>query len=319
MRTALAALALCAFVAPAAAREADAIERFDDKDVFELEYAADPQISPEGTMVAYVRRSNDIMIDNARGNIWVVSTDTGEHRPLLSGRKNYSSPRWSPSGDRLAFVTGAEGGKPQLYVRWMDTGQTALLTNLTQAPQSIAWSPDGTQIAFAMFVEDKKPSLAKAPKKPEGAKWAPPVKVIEDVVYRQDGGGYTKPGYTHVFVVPADGGTPRQLTNGDFNHTGPLSWSADGSSIYFSANRNDDWKRDPVESEIWRIDVVDGTLAPMTDRDGPDFSPAVSPDGARVAYLGFDDKKLGYHTTRAYVMGADGSNRVNLTGEFDRQ
>lgn len=326
MRRAFASFAVSAFsilalspIALAQDDEAGDANIFTNEDVFQLEYATDPQISPDGASIAYVRRSNDIMIDRARSNIWLVSTENARQRPLLSGRDSYSSPRWSPSGDRLAYVTGAEGGKPQLYVRWMDTGQTALLTNLTEAPQSIAWSPDGTQLAFAMFVEGETPSLAKPPKKPEGAEWAPPAKVIEDVTYRNDGAGYARSGYTHIFVVPADGGTPRKLTDGDFNHSGPLSWSADGASIYFAANRNENWERDPLEADIWRVDLADGTLKQLTDRDGPDYSPIVSPDGARIAYLSFEDNKMGYQTPRIHVMDTDGSNRVVLTGDFDRQ
>lgn len=315
------ALSVTAISAPTWAQDSDAADAaiFQEADIFQLEYASDPQISPDGAHIAYVRRSNDIMIDRARANIWTINTSNGDHRPLLSGRDSYSSPRWSPTGDRLAFVTGAEGGKPQLYVRWMDTGQTALLTNLTEAPQSIAWSPDGTQIAFAMFVPGEKPSLAKPPTKPEGAEWAPGVTVIEDLVYRVDGGGYTRPGKTHIFVAPADGGTPRQLTSGEFDHGGQLSWSKDGTSIFFSANRNENWERDPVEGDIWRVNVSDGTLTQLTTRDGPDFGPVVSPNGEKIAYRGFDDQMMGYHTTRLHVMNIDGSNDVVLTGDFDRR
>ena len=286
-------------------------------DVFELEVAADPQISPDGTSVVYARRSNDIMTDRARSNLWMIGTDGKSHRPLLSGKASYSSPRWSPSGDRLAYISNEQGAGPQLFVRWMDTGQTALVTNLQEAPGAIAWSPDGTEIAFVMFAESKSEPLASPPAKPKGAEWAEPVKVIEDVIYRNDGAGYARPGFRHVFVVPADGGTPRQITQGDFNHDGPVSWAPDGTAIYLSANRSDDWERDIVDGEIWRVTVVDRTMTALTDRDGPDAAPAVSPDGARVAYLGFDDEKLGYHTTKLYVMNADGSGSNVLTGEFD--
>ena len=87
-------------------------------DVFELEVAADPQISPDGTSVVYARRSNDIMTDRARSNLWMIGTDGKSHRPLLSGKASYSSPRWSPSGDRLAYISNEQGAGPQLFVRW---------------------------------------------------------------------------------------------------------------------------------------------------------------------------------------------------------
>ncbi|MEO1251962.1 MAG: S9 family peptidase [Pseudomonadota bacterium] len=313
--TSFAAAVIAAF-ATAVAADARPMK---NTDVFELEVAANPQISPDGRHVVYERRSNDIMTDRARPSIWIVDTGSQRnHRPLQSGRDGYSSPRWSPSGDRIAYVSGAEGGKPQLYARWMDTGQTALLTNLQEAPGNIAWSPDGEMIAFSMFVEDKSEPLAAPPATPEGAEWAPPVKVIEDVIYRADGAGYARSGFTHIFVVPAEGGTARQLTDGDYNHGGGLSWSADSSAIVFSANRSDDWQRNPVEAEIWRVDIASGEMTALTDRVGPDAAPEVSPNGELIAYLGFDDQGTSNHQLDVYVMNADGSNKRGLTDSFDR-
>ena len=287
-------------------------------DVFEFEVASDPQVSPDGATVAYVRRSNDVMTDSARGAIWSISLADGAHRPVLSGPASYSSPRWSPTGDRLAYITGAGTKTPQLYVRWMDGGQTALLTNLTEAPQSIAWSPDGKSIAFSMFVEAKSEPLAKPPTKPEGAEWAAPVKIIEDVLYRADGAGFVRSGSTHISVIPADGGTPRQLTDGPYNHGGPLSWDTDGSAIIFSANRNKNFERDPVESDIWRVAVATGKVTRLTTRDGVDAAPAVSPDGSKIAYLGSKDNLKGFQTSRVSVMNANGRGKKMLTGNFDR-
>ncbi len=310
---------LCIAVAPAiAADREDASDRFTPEDVFELEIATDPQISPDGASVAYVRRSMDIMIDKARANIWIVNADGGGHRPLLSGKATYSSPRWSPSGDRLAYISSVEGDASQLFVRWMDTGQTALVTNLQEAPDNIAWSPDGAQIAFTMFVEEEPEPLADAPDKPEGAEWAEAATVIEQVYYRSDGAGYLEPGYEHLFVVPADGGTPRQLTDGSFDHGGALGWSPDGKSIFLSTNRNDDWERDPVESDVFEVALADKTLRRVTDRDGPDAAPKVSPNGAKIAYLGFDDELLGHQATKLHLADRDGSNVRVLSAALDR-
>jgi dipeptidyl aminopeptidase/acylaminoacyl peptidase len=287
-------------------------------DVFQLEVAADPQISPDGRKVAYVRRSMDIMTDRAVANVWVVDVDGSEHRPLLSGTSSYGSPRWSPDGGRLAYVTSAEGRGTQIHVRWMDSGQTALLTNLRESPSSLAWSPNGSAIAFAMFVPDEPRKLADPPGKPEGAEWAPPVKYIDTLKYRADGAGYLESGHTHLFVVPADGGTPRQLTEGDFNHGGPLSWSPDGKRIAFSANRNEGWEYDPGESNLWTVRVEDGELTRLTDRVGPDQAPTFSPDGETIAYLGYDDRRMGYHNTNVYVIDATGGRPRSLTDDLDR-
>jgi dipeptidyl aminopeptidase/acylaminoacyl peptidase len=295
----------------------DTSHLFNAKDIFDLEYANDPRISPDGRRIVYVRSSMDIMTDRARGNLWIINANGNNHRALLSGRLSYSSPRWSKDGGRLAYISDAEGS-PQLYVRWMDTGQTALLTNLTEAPGSISWSPDGKWLAFTMQVPVKKEPLAKPPEKPEKAEWAPAVKLIDKLVYRIDGAGFLEAGYSHVFIVSAEGGTPRQLTEGDFNNNGPLSWTPDSKHIVFSANRYEDWEYDPVESEIYRVSISDGALTQLTNRKGPDNAPVVSPDGRYIAYSGFDDREQGYQVTRLYVMGIDGNEPRLLTGDFDR-
>jgi dipeptidyl aminopeptidase/acylaminoacyl peptidase len=292
-------------------------QRLHSIDVFQLEYADDVQVSPDGGRIVYVRISHDIMTDRARRNLWIVNADGTNNRPLRSEVKNFSSPRWSPDGTRLAYVSAAEGS-PQLYVRWMDSGQTALLTNLLEAPGAITWSADGKSIAFTQLVPVKKPPLATPPDKPEGAQWAPPVKVIDSVIYRADGEGYLEAGYQHVFVVSAEGGTPRQLTDGEFNDDGPLSFTPDNQRIVFSANRGADWERDPQESEVFTVDIATQKLTQLTRRVGPDNSAVISPDGRKIAYAGFDDRLQGYQVTHLYVMDSDGSNSRELTGGLDR-
>ncbi|HET7811589.1 MAG TPA: S9 family peptidase [Steroidobacteraceae bacterium] len=300
-----------------AAPDFDEARRLHPIDVFQLEYADDVQISPDGSRIVYVRISHDIMSDRTRRNLWIVNTDGTNHRPLRSEAKNFSQPRWSPDGTRLAYVSAAEGS-PQLYVRWMDTGQTALLTNLVEGPDSIAWSPDGKFIAFSQFVPTKKEPLAAPPPAPEGAQWAPPVKVIDSVVYRADGAGYLESGFQHIFIVSAEGGTPRQLTDGDFNDDGPLSFTPDGKQLVFSANRGAEWQLDPQESDVFSVDLATRKLTQLTRRDGPDNSPVVSPDGRKIAYLGFDDRLQGYQVTHLYVMDIDGQNPRVVTADFDR-
>src|SRR5689334_3995833 len=311
MKTPIAFLFLIA--ATAASGAMPEAQRLRNLDVFQLEVADDPQISPDGSKIVYVRVSYDIMTDRARRNLWMVNADGTNNRPLRSESKSFFSPRWSPDGTRIAYVSAAEGS-PQLYVRWMDSGQTALLTNLVQAPESITWSPDGKTIAFSALVPSDKKPLAAPPPRPEGAQWAPPVKVIDSVVYRADGAGYLESGFTHVFIVSAEGGSPRQLTEGDFNDDGPLSFSPDGKRIVFSANRGADWERDPQNNEVFAVDVATQQLTQLTRRAGPDNSPVVSPDGRKIAYLGFDDHYQGYQVTHLYVMAADGSDSRLVTG-----
>ena len=252
-------------------------------DIFQLEYAADPQISPDGRHVVYVRSFMDIMEDRRRSNLWILSIDGSDHRPLTSGNENHRSPRWSPDGKRLLYVSGEEEST-QIYCRWMDTGLNARLTRLPHSPRGIAWSPDGSHIAFSMLVPAPSKEFAAMPPKPRGAEWAKPAKVIRKLRYRSDGRGYLPDGSTHLFVLPADGGTPRQITSGDFNHGG-ARWTPDGLSLVFSANRHEDWEYEPRNSEIYNVSVSSRQITALTDRKGPDNNPAVSADG-RIAYLG---------------------------------
>ncbi len=294
----------------------DSERYFKSEDIFNLEYVSEVQVSPNGKYVAYVRRSNDIMSDSSRANVWLASVDGKSHRPLLSSKKSYYSIRWSPDGSRLAYLSNEEG-KPQLYVRWMETGQTALVTNVTSNPSNITWSPDGKHIAFTMSVDAKeKPLDVKMPKKPDGAKWSPSFQYITKARYQADGRGILEPAYTHIFIVPADGGTARQLTSGNYHHNGRLSFSPDSDKIYFSANRSDNWEYEPVEGDIFSVDMM-GNIAQLTNDKGLESSPVVSPDGKHIAYARRDDEKVMYKNSYLYVMKSDGTDAQNLTKDID--
>lgn len=285
-------------------------------DVFDLEYATDAQISPDGRAVAYVRHSFDIMTDRARANIWVVDTRTGAQRPVVSGTASYTQPRWSPDGTRLAYVSAVDRDA-QILVRWMDSGATARVTNLTQAPGGISWSPDGTRLAFTLFEPDSPRPFAPMPTPPRGAIWASPPKVIDRLVYRADGGGYLDQGHTHLFVVAADGGAPRRITSGAFDDEGRPEWTPDGKRLIFSADRNPDHDTKP-NPDLYAADLATGTVTQLTHRFGPDGEPAVSPDGRLIAFTGYDDRYRGNERVRLYVMNADGSNRRELLSGLDR-
>jgi dipeptidyl aminopeptidase/acylaminoacyl peptidase len=289
---------------------------FQAEDIFELEVATDPQVSPDGKQVVYVRRSNDIMTDSTRSSIWIADTAGKTHRPILSSRKNYYSPRWSPDGSRLAFISNSEG-KPQLYVRWMDSGQTALITNVESSPSSIAWAPNGKSIAFTMSVKsDEKPFTVKMPDKPKGAEWSESFQYITKARYQSDGRGILEPAYSHIFLVSAEGGTARQLSSGNFHHYGSLSWSSDSLHLYFSANRTETWEYDVVESDIFTIDL-NGKVQQITSAPGHETNPKVSPNGKFVAYSKRDNKKLAYRNRYLHVMNTDGSDDRNLSSDVD--
>ncbi len=316
----LTALLTALFATSAIAAPAEAPSRlFTGDDLFNLEAASDPQIAPDGRTIVYVRRSNDIMIDRARSSVWSIDVASGEQVPIIAGAGSHGQPRWSPDGSKLAYVSNADDkAGTQLYVRWMKSGATVRITSLPSTPGGIAWSPDGTRIAFTMFVADEATKLGKAPAKPEGAKWAEPLQIIDTIVYRTDEGGYEKPGFDQVFWIPAEGGAPTQLTFGARNAGGRLSWSRDGRSILFSGNLSPGWQRDTVNSEVYEIDVDARTVRALTRRDGPDNAPSVSPDGQWIAYTGFDDRRLGHQGQQLSIMKRDGSGARVLTAKLDR-
>ncbi len=295
---------------------AAAPDNFLAEDVFELEYASDPQVAPSGSQVVYVRRSNDIMTDSTRSNIWIAAVDGSDHRPLLSGQDNFNSPRWSPDGSRLAYLSTIERGQ-QLYIRYMDTGQTALVTNIQSSASNISWSPDGKTIAFTMSVKtNEKPFSVAMPKKPEGAEWSPAFEYITEVRYQADGRGILDPAFTHIFIVPAEGGTARQLTSGNYHHNGTLSWTPDGERIFFSANRSDNWELESRESNIYSVSMA-GTIEQITDQPGVETAPLISPNGRLIAYGKSDNLKLAYRNRYLHVMNLDGGNDRVLSADID--
>jgi acylaminoacyl-peptidase len=288
---------------------------FEPLDVYDLEFASDPQFSPDGSQIVYARSFMDIMTDKRLSNLWIVDRTGHNHRGLTTGNHRHNSPRWSPDGKKIAYMTN-ESGKNQIAILWLDNGQSTTITNVQDAPYNLSWSPDGQWLAFNMQVEKKQEPFGGMPIKPKGAKWADAPKYIDKLLYRADGAGYIEESYAHIFLLPVEGGTPRQITADDFNHGAP-EWAPDGSTLYFSANRNPDWEYDRRNSEIFSLQISSKKLTQLTDRYGPDNSPSLSPDGKTIAYLGYDDKKMGYHHNHLYIMNTDGTNSEPLTMEMD--
>jgi Tol biopolymer transport system component len=191
---------------------------------------------------------------------------------------------------------------------WLDTREVAQLTHLDRSPGSLRWSPDGKKLTFTLFIPDDKSILpVKLPKKPKGAKWAKPAVIVDRLSWRRDGRGPTPKGYSHIFVIDAElGGTPRQLTSGDYSHSDP-QWSQDGKKIYFSAIRKPDAEYLRGDSEIYSVDLSTLKIKTLTDRKGPDRGPRISPDGKWIAYAGYDDKNYTSHISNLYLMDIQGT------------
>jgi dipeptidyl aminopeptidase/acylaminoacyl peptidase len=286
-------------------------------DVFDLEYVSDPQISPNAEWIVYRRMGFDIMNDKSNGNLWMIRSNGTDHQKLTSREVSESSARWSPKGDRIVFVSSTNEGS-EIYIYWINTGKIAKISQLPFSPNSLTWSPDGNQLAFTMLIPEKPPVAAKIPTKPKGAKWVETPRITDRLKHEADGRGYIKPGYQHIFVISAEGKAARQITSGDYHHRGSLSWSPQGDKIYFSGNRIEDWEYDFRNSEVYSVDTRSGEIKVLTKRNGPDYSPKISPNGKYIAYIGYEDKVQAHQTTYLNIMNADGSNNKVLSEKLDR-
>ncbi len=289
----------------------------DTNTIWDIRSVSEPQITKDAKSVIFVLGWSDKMTDQRWTNLWIVSGDGKDERPLTTGAFKDSEPRLSPDGTRLAYLSN-RSGKTQIHVRWLDSGQEAEITDSQQAPSNLVWSPDGKWIGYEARVPGKPDWNPKMPEKPAGAKWADPPIIVTKLRWRENGVGLIQPGYSQIFAIPSTGGTPKQVSSGDYNHNGTFAWSADGKWIYASTNRIPDAEYSLEGGDIYAYSVDDGTVKQLTTRKGPDSDPVPSPGGKKIAYLGHDWKFQSYTVNHLYVMDADGKNTKNLTASLDR-
>jgi len=280
----------------------------------EMEDVQDPSLSPDGRQILYTRRWVDKMNDKWESSLWIMNADGSRNRFLGKG----ASAKWSPDGQRIAYLADGEPKGTQLFVRWMDAeGAVSQITRVTETPADIAWSPDGKTVAFRMQVMARDPWKIEMPAAPKGAKWTEAPRVVTRLNYRRDRQGFVDDAFRHIFVVSADGGSPRQVTSGDWEHGDPR-WMPDGKTIVFSALRVEDAEWRWRESDIYSVDVAGGAIRQMTTRKGPDGNPEPSPDGRLIAFTGYDSTDATWIDTKLYVMNADGSNKRTIAANLDR-
>jgi dipeptidyl aminopeptidase/acylaminoacyl peptidase len=282
------------------------------QDVYELVNAADPRISPDGSRVAYTVTAIDQEANEYRGGIWVAPLDaSADPRPFTSGERRDTTPRWSPDGAWLAFASsrGDEKAPAALYVIASGGGEARKLTDLKESVEAIAWSPDSSRIAFTARVRDE------AYDEEDERKRKP--RRFTRVFHKLDSVGFTGDRRKQLFVVDVDGGEPRQLTSGDFEHDSP-AWSPDGKRIVFDGLRDERWDTELI-NRLYVLDADGGEPQALTGDEGSYEGPSFSPDGARIAYRMVVEDGTYPHHSQVGVMNADGTDKQLLTTSLDRQ
>ncbi len=247
------------------------------EDLLTLKAVADVQLSAAGD-IAYVLTEIDMASDAYRSNVWLVPAgDATRPVQFTRGPGRDSAPRWSPDGRSLAFLSDRDDDVPRLYVMPVAGGEARCLTALEDGAGPAVWSPDGASLLFSASVPVNQPPENAG----ERARWRRRPRVVTRAHYKSDGFGYTLGSRAHLFVVPAGGGEPRQITHGDCNERVP-AWSADGQSIAFSRTRDDIVESDVTD--IWVMDAAGGNERRLTTLEYMAGSPSFSPDGGAVAF-----------------------------------
>ena len=298
-----------------------------ETDLLKFVWIADPQISPDGGTVAFVRVTANEQKDDYDTSVWVVPTQGGEPaRPLTSGTRD-TSPRWAPDGRRIVFARSVEReGRPQppqLHLLSLDGGEARPLTDLARGASAPVWSPDGQRIAFGSTTlsDDTAPAAtttATPPKKSD-------VRVITSATYRSNGGGWNDPERpSHLWAIDVPAGPempkPLQLTDGTFSEGGHV-WSTDGSRIFFVSTRVEEPYFRAQDADLFAVPSRGGAVATIASIDGSIGNPSVSPDGRSIAFIGTlsGTPERSYSQSDLFVADLSGGTASlrNLTAEYD--
>lgn len=257
-------------------------KKFELTDYAKLVNITDPQISPDGKSIVIVVSRPDYVLNRFNAELVLIDVASGKKRILTQDRFSVSSPRWSPNGEQLAFITKVGQGKDainQIFLLSMQGGEAKQITKAPKGVQHFAWSPNSTDIAFAALNEPKN--------KIEIEKGYTAFEITNNDLFVG-----SQPMPAHIWLVSTKTAESKRLTDGDWSlplvippsaPSSPFAWSPDGKTILFvkvaSAYSGDGQKR-----TIQKLNVVDGTYKPLTTRTKLEAYPNFSPDGSKISY-----------------------------------
>ncbi|MGD9906349.1 MAG: prolyl oligopeptidase family serine peptidase [Vicinamibacterales bacterium] len=297
-----------------------------EQDLLQFVWVADPQISPDGSRIVFVRVVVDETQDQYDTSLWLARSDGAEPpRQLTTGTRD-SAPRWSPDGRRIAFVRPVEkDGRPapQIHVLAMDGGEARAVTAMPRGAANPVWSPDGRTLAFSSSARPDDFAKDERRDRPRQSD----VRVVTSAVYRANGVadfGYVDPDRpSHIWTVAvADAAgppaTPRPVTTGEFAE-GNVQWSADGARLTFVSTRVKEPYYHPPDSDLYAVPAAGGDVVTVASIAGTIGDYAVSPDGTRLAFVGTlaGTPVRSYSQSDLWVMDLPSGTPRNLTATYD--
>jgi dipeptidyl aminopeptidase/acylaminoacyl peptidase len=287
-------------------------------DLFKMKAVGKVAISPCGGQAVYELKRFDLEENKNFVNLVLSDLNAGTCRDLTQGDHNDTQPAWSPDGRHLAFISSRDK-VACLYVLPMTGGEARRVTDLDHNVSDFEWSPDSKRFAYTATELNEQEKLTRDGKEDELPK-RPQFKHITRLHHKLDGAGWWNGHYAHVNVIPAKGGKPKQLTRGDFDHSGPR-WSPDGKLIVLQANREPNFDREYDQCQIYGVKPTGGTLKRLTTGPGGWFAHSFSPDGQTLALIGHPGKAMQYwkYDESIWLVDVKGGKPRHLTREIDNE
>jgi len=288
------------------------------EDLYDINVISGCQISPDGKQIVYAVQSVEKESEKKFTHLWRIDTDEGKPQQLTLGKHSNANPQWSPDGKWIAFLSNRIDGKQnQLFILPVNGGEARPITNLEGDFGEFTWSPDSSKIVFQFRPNDPEEiEMKKDEKKKELGRVAR--RIDNRVFFKLDGYGYLPKAREHLWVVNIESSSTSQLTESDIHEEDGPVWSPDGKSIAFFSNRSDQPDLNPGKTDLFLLNVVEGTQTIIKTPEGPKGKASFSPDGRHLAYIGSEGVKQGYKNSELWVVRlGDGDAARSLTSEFD--